>query len=418
MYNVVEKSNKKISQAAFYIACGILLLFPFSVLFYARLQVIACLVGFLLVFSFALTKRQFLLKRQVLSLKWFVLLSLVHFVSMESFVVTEVASIVRPLLFVLIACSVFTYESDSNIDYFGLLTSALFIAVLLASLWVIFSIGSLRAFNANDKILAGSFSNAVVGPCVLAACYANYKVLVSSSRREFYYFMYIVSGVLLILSQSRIGLGLFGLVILYTVWSHSRGEAASRILKFIFWLILLSILSVIGYALFFSSIGGILESTVTRILQSNQGFNVDYYLGDDRTGLSVRTIQFYVALEVIKQNIWFGIGFGEFPNFMESLYGFRVTVHNMLMKSWVAVGIIGPILLVAMCVSVFARLLRTYREFLLRGDSSQAKFSQMIMVVFSLLLIQSMFKGIVGDYVFLLVLAFASSKHCEWDRSK
>lgn len=229
-------------------------------------------------------------------------------------------------------------------------------------------------------------------------------VLVAEERglRKFYKLLLVA--VLLItiyFLSSRAGFVTSVIVTLYYTISNLKREDIGRTKKIVFSCIMIGIV-----------VSVLIHPRSQDIVQKVT--NVDLSINPDANhGFEIRLLTWHAAALIIKEHVIFGVGVGDVKGQLLNKYNERkyvepgikgYNVHNQFLETFVAIGIIGFILLVAIFVVPIAKRMRT------KADNVMLLF---IMIVFLNWLFESMlnrYEGVVFFSFFYSLLSLNMKK--------
>jgi O-antigen ligase len=396
---------------ALYIPLGLVLLaYPFSTIFLAKIYFIFVAISFFIMLNVEYMRRDKVLFSVIAHSKWFLLIHvwlLLSLLSNRGFDFYEVSGIIMPMLFVIFTHYTFQPFRHDKVTVFRWLLITAFVAMLIADAYLLVRFGNLRAADREEFEVIGSFANVNVGPMIITIVFG---FLFYKQLRDVRYLIAVgLAAFIIVMSLSRNGLILLAGAFVYgfiLLSSHGRRISFAKVISYIVTAVVAGVLVAIAVP----SLQEKVSVTVERFDILNRidlrgiasGGGVDRDLED-----AARRIQYAAAIEVIKEKPLTGIGYGNFPDYVEAYYGVRVEVHNMFLKVWVAVGVGGVILMIFMFVQVLRRLMRRRKNLLRMGETKLAEIysGTIVMLVFSIF--QGQFRGMFGDLSFLFFLGFA-----------
>ncbi len=387
---------------------GILLVYPFSTLFLAKMPILILAFSLCVMVVFELIREQGRLIRGLIRIKWFVLLSALYILSIQNVTVESLASILVPVAMVmLVQYSLSSFDRLKIREFKSLLILA-FLSFCVAEFYLVFQYGGVRATSYEEKQVIGSFANVMIAPSIsiIAFSFFYYKY----ERSKLYLVAILIATISIFISLSRTGHVLLFLVLIYGfVLLNMHGRRFAYIKAFGIGMCSTALLGLV--ILLSPTINQKFTISMERFENvlgvGSSLFSEDKIYRDD--GDYKRRLQYFVAQEVLSRHSLDGIGYGEFPGYMEKRYGIRATVHNMFLKTWVAIGISGVIVLIILFVDLLRRLWMKRREALYAKDEFVADFYLTTMLMLGLFILQGQFRGMFGDYIFLLVLGLAYS---------
>lgn len=378
--------------------------YPLASIYLARIPVIIASVAIIFMSLFVMTSCNNRFLDLLVAGKWLILYSGISFLSIQSYDLASVVGVILPVMvFLLIGMSYSCYEKMWPQQFLRMLFVACS-AVIVTSFLMLLQFGALRATNAAEREVIGAFTNSVVGPASIGILFAIYCFKYTSRVRYFVFALVCIA--LLVLTQSRSAILMLSIALLYGFYLFSRSKGKNSYLFFL-GLSLFFTLTVLGLSFVFPVAGDFVIGTLRRFSSAKDFFEAfPGALSIEALDEDVsRIVQYAAALQVIQEYPWTGIGYGSFKGLVGERFGISVTVHNMFLKGWVAIGIMGlalNILLFLAAARQINQFRKTYRR---EGDFFLADFFSCCLVALALLFVQAQFRGMLGDYFFLFVIS-------------
>ena len=375
--------------------------YPFSILYLAKIQLV--ILACTLLLALWRDVKPFGKLLQVLkSQKFLLLISLGFLFTTQDRSLIALIPILKPVVVIFIVVAAFSVSVNRRILELQFLLKITFSFFFVAVSYLMIAFGGLRPKSFEDMESIGSFSNVAVAPAIAAIVFSFY--FFKYTRSKIYIVGILLACLMIALTQSRAGYGMAAISILFGAVLISQSKRGTNYLL-IFWIVF-SIISSVALA---SAVSPSLLETISSALDR---FNLAEIFSElfgsntvvDYVEETMREQQYGIAREIIQTNLFTGIGFNVFPKYFENIYGYSATVHNMFMKVWVAIGIGGLICLVLMFVEIMWNLRKKHIWYSSRGLTHISDFYLCLILITSLFAIQGQFRGMLGDYVFLLII--------------
>jgi O-antigen ligase len=318
------------------------------------------------------------------------------------------------LIFLWIFISAFIALSNRNIKWFYYTVTFIPYMVLIASLFIYYRYGAIRADSKEISDAVGSFSNLAPAIVIPLIPFHIYLYLIKSNRLLTYISFYAAIIVVLI-SQSRGGYLMLSIIVLGSPFLFSTNYCK----KLIYLTKILTILIIlIGSIIFFFGY----ESTIGRVAERFSSSQLIHFFSADSPAKGEsdyrRFVQYATGISIIKSHPIMGVGFYGFPTQMEKLLIDKEgsVSHNIFFTVWGEMGILG---LLAFVWLVYSALLKTLRERSyckkLRNRSGFLFYSALGMAI-SVSLLHAQFRPQLTNPLFYVIFALALSpiRECQY----
>jgi hypothetical protein len=302
------------------------------------------------------------------------------------------------IIYLALRANQFTYD---NVISKAVVVVPIVMAFVFVFAFVVF--GSVRAGGGEIADVVSSISN--VGPAMAVICVPYLFSYLYLKKNVYIYGLSLVSSLIVVLlSESRGGIIMFLLSMLFSIMFLSRTIAGGVMVLLKVGIIAAIVVSLLVYIVDFEvAFGSIMQRFENSQLMEEHWLHEPSRESDDYK----RALMYSEGINVIKDSPEFGIGYGVLKEYIynRNVYGIGVVSHNLIITVWGEMGFPGVVVFLWLMVSVTSVLIVCRRT--MSKDREAWLLASASMTSILIAVIHAQFRPIFSNPMFPIILAQA-----------